>query len=264
MVDIDNFIVSLSNNSYKYDLDNSLNSNNFLGANKTLTKGFFIDGIYQLNDNFTKGPKLSDFIVNDAENFKFRKNKNNMLKNIHNTDYYVTQGPLEDKNSYVLKFNEETNEFDCIYCITNNSTGTNYIAIIDSSIYSELYNAEGTEGFYLSNPISKEIGVHINGEDLYYGLYKSAFSTNYIANGYSIIDHLGNNLIGSMPNNGEKVITPTKEEQDLSEGYYKSLKVNAVTNEIDSNIKPENIKKGITILGVEGTYEGEIVNVEEE
>ena len=54
-------------------------------------------------------------------------------------------------------------------------------------------------------------------------------------------------------------ITPSKEEQTFkSENCYgyDEVKVNGVTNEIDSNITPENIAKGVEILGVTGTREG--------
>lgn len=53
-------------------------------------------------------------------------------------------------------------------------------------------------------------------------------------------------------------ITPSKEEQTFkSKDYYgyDEVKVNGVTNEIDSNIAPENIKQGVNILGVTGNVE---------
>lgn len=62
------------------------------------------------------------------------------------------------------------------------------------------------------------------------------------------------------PTTQEKSITPTKEVQEVKpdEGIFALSKVivEAVTNEIDENIKPENIKKGVEILGVVGTSEG--------
>lgn len=51
-------------------------------------------------------------------------------------------------------------------------------------------------------------------------------------------------------------ITPTKEEQNFS-GIYDNVKVNAVTSEIDENITPDNIKLGVDVLGVTGTFAGE-------
>lgn len=65
-------------------------------------------------------------------------------------------------------------------------------------------------------------------------------------------------IVGGMSNNGDVTITPTTEQQTKESGYYNSLAVEAVTSAIDENIKPENIKEGITILGVTGTYTGEV------
>lgn len=53
----------------------------------------------------------------------------------------------------------------------------------------------------------------------------------------------------------EKVIVPDEEYNGLS-----SVTVSAVNHTIDSNIKEQNIKKGVNILGVEGNYIGEAVN----
>lgn len=58
-----------------------------------------------------------------------------------------------------------------------------------------------------------------------------------------------------------KTVTPTTSEQTVSagEGYdgLGTVTVNAVTAAIDENITEANIKSGVTILGVTGTYEGE-------
>lgn len=58
----------------------------------------------------------------------------------------------------------------------------------------------------------------------------------------------------------EKTVTPTTSVQRIGadEGYHglSSVKVEAVTSAIDSNITPENIKKGVTILSVTGTHQG--------
>ena len=57
----------------------------------------------------------------------------------------------------------------------------------------------------------------------------------------------------------DKTVTPSTTEQTVNcdSGYVgiRSVTVNPVTSAIDSNIIPENIKKGISILGVEGTNE---------
>ena len=58
-----------------------------------------------------------------------------------------------------------------------------------------------------------------------------------------------------------KTITATTSKQTVtpSSSYngFSSVTVNAVTAAIDANIVPGNIKSGVTILGVEGTYTGD-------
>lgn len=52
-------------------------------------------------------------------------------------------------------------------------------------------------------------------------------------------------------------ITPTTEEQNFqsAQGGYSPVKVAPVTASIDANIKPTNIRAGVSILGVEGNLE---------
>lgn len=59
----------------------------------------------------------------------------------------------------------------------------------------------------------------------------------------------------------DRTITPTTSKQTVkktSDSYYGlgTVTVNAVTAAIDENIVAGNIKSGVTILGVEGTYTG--------
>lgn len=56
-----------------------------------------------------------------------------------------------------------------------------------------------------------------------------------------------------------KTVTPTTSKQTIKADDGKTLgtvTVNAVTAAIDANITAGNIKSGVTILGVEGTYTG--------
>jgi hypothetical protein len=59
----------------------------------------------------------------------------------------------------------------------------------------------------------------------------------------------------------DRTVTPTTSEQTIqktSDSYYGlgTVTVNAVTAAIDENIVAENIKSGVTILGVTGSYSG--------
>lgn len=66
--------------------------------------------------------------------------------------------------------------------------------------------------------------------------------------------------IAPAPTLQDKTVTPTTAEQTITagEGYdgLGTVTVNGVTADIDSNITAENIKSGVTILGVTGTYTG--------
>ena len=48
-------------------------------------------------------------------------------------------------------------------------------------------------------------------------------------------------------------VTPTTQNQQYT-GLYGTVNVSAVDNTIDNNIQPENIKEGVEILGVEGSF----------
>ena len=57
----------------------------------------------------------------------------------------------------------------------------------------------------------------------------------------------------------DKIVVPTKQEQKVKadEGIYglNEVTIEPVTNLIDENIKAENIRSGVSVLGVEGTAE---------
>lgn len=102
--------------------------------------------------------------------------------------------------------------------------------------------------------------------------------SNNIANAYTAIDNKGGDLpvsqnsanlataIASIPSGGSAPvitslsITPTTSAQTITAPSgtdgYSPINVAAVTSSIDSNITASNIKKGVTILDVTGSYEG--------
>lgn len=67
--------------------------------------------------------------------------------------------------------------------------------------------------------------------------------------------------IDVMHNLGTLEVTPSTTAQSITPESpvdgYSSVSVTAVTATIDENIVAENIKSGVTILGVTGTYTGE-------
>lgn len=65
--------------------------------------------------------------------------------------------------------------------------------------------------------------------------------------------------ISPTPDYQDVDVTPTTSEQEITATSGKTLRkvtVAAVTASIDANIVAENIKDGVTILGVTGTYDG--------
>lgn len=96
-----------------------------------------------------------------------------------------------------------------------------------------------------------DIIIEVEGDNFKWQTYKKQF---FIAQSLEDIEH----IITPTPRLQIKEVIPTTNVQNVyaDEDYdgLKEVTVEGVTNEIDSNIKPENIVKGINILGVEGDY----------
>lgn len=73
------------------------------------------------------------------------------------------------------------------------------------------------------------------------------------------IDNITAVAAGIVPDYEDVDATPTTSEQEITASSGKTLRkvtIAAVTAAIDSNITAENIKDGVEILGVTGTYDG--------
>ncbi len=86
-------------------------------------------------------------------------------------------------------------------------------------------------------------------------------SGTFVSNGTYNREDGYNSITVNVPsdiNNQDKTVNPSTTQQTVSadNGYsgLGQVTVNAVTSSIDQNIQPENIVKGVTILGVNGTY----------
>ena len=86
-------------------------------------------------------------------------------------------------------------------------------------------------------------------------------SAGNIKNGVTILGVTGN-YSGVTPTIDPLSITPTTSQQTITASSgtdgYSPITVSAVTSSIDANISAENIKNGVTILGVTGNYSGGI------
>ena len=77
------------------------------------------------------------------------------------------------------------------------------------------------------------------------------------AEALAIISGVADNIITGSPQNKEVAPKITSQEVTADSGkYLEKVTVAAVTSSIDANIVAENIKSGVTILGVIGTYTG--------
>lgn len=78
-------------------------------------------------------------------------------------------------------------------------------------------------------------------------------------NAIQLIGELNIQSGGGSANLQEKEVTPTTSAievlPDLGYDGMSKVTVNAVSSDIDSDIIPTNIKSGVEILGVRGTYE---------
>lgn len=118
------------------------------------------------------------------------------------------------------------------FCIVSNETSTNYIYV---SVEDVITSIERNGYRYVS----------INA--------KNVPKSSKVLEGTSYVGLNGINELGTMPNNGELNYTPSTEEQIIPAGYTSGGVISAVDASIDENIKAENIKKDITVLGVTGT-----------
>ena len=100
------------------------------------------------------------------------------------------------------------------------------------------------------NPVTSSIDANITAKNIKKGITILGVEGDYI-----------------LENLQDKVVNPTMEQQVVTfdSDQYQGLNtvtVNAVTASIDDDIKPENIKSGINILGVDGSYSGDM-NIED-
>ena len=74
----------------------------------------------------------------------------------------------------------------------------------------------------------------------------------------------GNKITGDMTNNGAVTgtITTKAQEYTIPQGYHDGSGKVSISSTEQNKIIAGNIKSGVTILGVEGTYSGQAVSVE--
>lgn len=162
-------------------------------------------------------------------NNKYQAYKDNLFMfNGNKLSRYILNA---DKNGFYLQ--SETlniNNFNCYQSgiWANNATNIYYW----ESQLGDLYSLE-VSGSKLYSTTDANISV----ADVLYG--KKAYNSS-------------GKITGTMPDNGELNYTPSTQAQAIPAGYTSGGTILG-----DNNLVPENIKNGVTIFGVTGTYNGE-------
>lgn len=124
-------------------------------------------------------------------------------------------------------------------------TTVNESSIIDPKVSEQTFTVPSdTDGFdsFKVNPVTSNIDSNILPKNIKRGITILGVEGNYIPE-----------------NLQSKVVNPTTAVQNVTydDGYegLNNVQVNAVTSTIDENITAENIKLGVSILGVDGTLE---------
>lgn len=211
------------------------------GLNYTKTKAFVYSYddyksvyVYSLNDDYS----LNELLNTIELSFEFTDGRP-IFECLNSNYYYLSY----NENNYILKFDEETNQFSIVLTNQNLKVRNSLPYIENQNQYIDFQQGD------------TEIGILYNGNQYLTRDKYTGYTNSTLLSGNTMYDIAHQIVAGTMTNNGDVVITPTTQEQTKEQGYYNSLKVSGVTSDIDSNIVPENIKKDISILGVTGTLE---------
>lgn len=186
---------------------------------------------------FTIGNKILDF--SSAMNILYFINENTVVCfGDSNRQIKILMLNVEQK-SYIM------NTYNLDYPLTHRSILTENRLNVINQQYNKL------------NITSNDILYKITKDNMnLYNPYDTTASESNILQNKTAYSKDGK-VIGTMSNNGDVTIIPSTEQQVKNPGYYNILNIEAVTSAIDANILPENIKAGVTILGVTGTYTGD-------
>ena len=182
--------------------------------------------------------------------------------NTENNEYItsVTVNPVGTKtvtldpstNVQTVNANVEGNEY--ITSVTVNPVGTKTVTV-DSSTVVQTVNANVGGNEYITsvtvNPVkTKSLSITPRLVEQTFTAQQELYKTVNV----SAIKHTEKTYDASTN-------TQTYDYAENNDVFIKNLTINPVTSSIDSNIVPENIAKGVSILGVQGTLEGGDGNV---
>lgn len=164
---------------------------------------------------------------------------------------YVTYW-VDSSNIQIIGFDESTSKTKAIKALAVKTTGVSpYTCDSYGAVYLQISGVYVLENTITGIPDK----INVKGNTLYNTSDTTAGADDilFLKTAYAN----GNKVTGTIKNNGALNYTPSTSSQTIPTGYTSGGTVAAVTSSIDSNIVAENIKLGITILGVTGTYTGE-------
>ena len=142
------------------------------------------------------------------------------------------------------------------------------LAIPQNSSLAEVTNSIGKTNLQTKSVTPATYTVSVEADEGYNGLYKvnvnpikaayiSDLKPEIIKKGEKVLE-----MVGTYgPSSQIKTITPTTYLQEIEPDenfeFMSKVYVNPVSRSIDDDIRPENIKKGVEILEVTGTFEGD-------
>ena len=173
-------------------------------------------------------------------------------------DVFTNNEKLYCINSKYYRYEDSLYELtvtDTTYTFTLVTTNTNIDRCNNTIYLTTPVGDTAINNFYEFIPGTTIVSMNYDGDVWYnHPVYNGATSDKVLSGNYTY-DQNHNVVQGTMPNKGDLTVTPSLSDQNFGEGYYSSITVNEVTSAIDSDIKPENIKDGVNILGVVGTLE---------
>ena len=166
----------------------------------------------------------------------------------------VTVAPIKtktvtaDPSTNVQEFSANTENNEYITSVTVNPVGTKTVTV-DSSINAQTINANVEGNEYITsvtvNPVkTKSLSITPRIVEQTFTAEQELYKTVNV----SAIKHTEKTYDASTN-------TQTYDYAENNDVFIKNLTINPVTSSIDPNIVPENIAKGVSILGVNGTLE---------
>lgn len=105
-----------------------------------------------------------------------------------------------------------------------------------------------------ANDSFAQMATNIGNIETGYDTSQVTATANTVRSGYKFVNSSGQLITGTIPSKGAQTYTPKTYSQTIAKGQYLS---GNQTIQGDENLKASNIKSGVSIFGVSGSYTGE-------